>query len=100
VLRATLGVPIVQEQVMQLAIVAAGFRRGERKAAPRDGGLEAQRQAWSLFQRQLIDGLRGGGIPRASRTSIHQIYSASSEYGFPGMCRCETLVVDADTGSG
>ena len=42
----TLGVPIFQEQVMQLAIVAAGFHAGRgRSAAARDGGVAAQRRA-------------------------------------------------------
>ena len=43
VLKRTLGVPIFQEQVMQLAIVAAGLFAGRGgPAAPRHGGLEAQ----------------------------------------------------------
>ena len=43
VLERTLGVPIFQEQVMQLAMVAAGFTPGEAdQLAPRDGGVEAQ----------------------------------------------------------
>src|SRR5882724_10638942 len=57
-LQKTLGVPIFQEQVMRLAIVAAGFSPGEadrlRRAMAawkRKGGLEP-------FQRQLIDGRR------------------------------------------
>ena len=44
VLERTLGVPIFQEQVMQLAIVAAGFLAGRsRSAAPLDGGVAAGR---------------------------------------------------------
>ena len=61
VLKRTLGVPIFQEQVMQLAIVAAGFSPGEadrlRRAMAawkRKGGLEP-------FQKQLIDGMRERG---------------------------------------
>src|ERR1700735_4873692 len=56
VLQRTRGVPIFQEQVMQLAIVAAGFTPGEaddlRRAMAawkRKGGLEP-------FERQLIQG--------------------------------------------
>src|SRR5208282_291770 len=61
VLKRTLGVPIFQEQVMQLAIVAAGFSPGEadrlRRAMAawkRKGGLEP-------FQKQLIEGMRAKG---------------------------------------
>ena len=46
VLERTLGVPIFQEQVMHLAMVAAGFTRGRgRPAAPRDGLVAAQRRS-------------------------------------------------------
>jgi error-prone DNA polymerase len=42
-LERTLGVPIFQEQVMQIAMVAAGFSAGEAdQPAPRHGRLEAQ----------------------------------------------------------
>jgi hypothetical protein len=49
VLERTLGVPIFQEQAMQLAIVAAGFTPGEAdQPAPRHGGVEAQGRAGAL----------------------------------------------------
>jgi hypothetical protein len=35
-------VPIFQEQVMQIAMIAAGFTEARPTAAPRHGGLEAQ----------------------------------------------------------
>src|SRR6185436_4115455 len=61
VLERTLGVPIFQEQVMQLAIVAAGFTPGEadklRRAMAawrRKGGLEP-------FERRLVEGMRERG---------------------------------------
>ncbi len=65
VLERTLGVPIFQEQVMQLAIVAAGFTPGEAdRLAPRDGGLEAQRGVGfvraPLDRRHARAGLRRG----------------------------------------
>jgi error-prone DNA polymerase len=42
----TLGVPVFQEQVMQISMLAAGFTPGEAdQAAPRDGRLEAQGRA-------------------------------------------------------
>ena len=49
VLERTLGIPIFQEQVMQLAVVAAGFTPGEAdQLAPLDGGVEKERAAWSI----------------------------------------------------
>ena len=98
VLKRTLGVPIFQEQVMQLAIVAAGFSPGEadrlRRAMAawkRKGGLEP-------FQRQLIDGMRERGYPESFATQIFNQILGFGEYGFPECVVGETRVVDADTG--
>jgi error-prone DNA polymerase len=83
VLKRTLGVPIFQEQVMQLAIVAAGFSPGEadglRRAMAawkRKGGLEP-------FQRRLIDGMRERGYPESFAQQIFNQILGFGEYGFP-----------------
>ena len=98
VLKRTLGVPIFQEQVMQLAIVAAGFSPGEadrlRRAMAawkRKGGLEP-------FQRQLIDGMRERGYPESFAQQIFNQILGFGEYGFPECVVGETRVVNADTG--
>src|SRR5580692_1659328 len=98
VLSRTLGVPIFQEQVMQLAIVAAGFTPGEadrlRRAMAawkRKGGLEP-------FQRQLIDGMREREYPDSFAQQIFKQIRGFGEYGFPECVVGETRVVDADTG--
>jgi error-prone DNA polymerase len=83
VLKRTLGVPIFQEQVMQLAIVAAGFSPGEadrlRRAMAawkRKGGLEP-------FQKQLIDGMRAKGYAESFAEQIFKQILGFGEYGFP-----------------
>ncbi len=83
VLKRTLGVPIFQEQVMQLAIVAAGFSPGEadrlRRAMAawkRKGGLEP-------FQKQLIDGMRARGYEDGFAQQIFKQILGFGEYGFP-----------------
>jgi error-prone DNA polymerase len=83
VLKRTLGVPIFQEQVMQLAIVAAGFSPGEadrlRRAMAawkRKGGLEP-------FQHQLIDGMRERGYSESFANQIFNQILGFGEYGFP-----------------
>jgi error-prone DNA polymerase len=83
VLQRTLGVPIFQEQVMQLAIVAAGFTPGEadelRRAMAawkRKGGLEP-------FERQLIDGMRERGYPESFAQQIFKQILGFGDYGFP-----------------
>jgi error-prone DNA polymerase len=83
VLKRTLGVPIFQEQVMQLAIVAAGFSPGDadrlRRAMAawkRKGGLEP-------FQHQLIDGMRERGYAESFANQIFNQILGFGEYGFP-----------------
>jgi error-prone DNA polymerase len=83
VLRRTLGVPIFQEQVMRLAIVAAGFSPGQadelRRAMAawkRKGGLEP-------FQRRLVDGMRERGYEESFANQIFNQILGFGEYGFP-----------------
>ncbi len=89
VLKRTLGVPIFQEQVMQLAIVAAGFSPGEadrlRRAMAawkRKGGLEP-------FQKQLIDGMLERGYAESFAQQIFNQILGFGEYGFPGVSQRE-----------
>jgi DNA-directed DNA polymerase III PolC len=98
VLSRTLGVPIFQEQVMQLAIVAAGFSPGEadglRRAMAawkRKGGLEP-------FQQKLIDGMRGRGYTESFANQIFNQILGFGEYGFPECVVGDTRVIDAVTG--
>ena len=83
VLERTLGVPIFQEQVMQIAMVAAGFSGGEadqlRRAMAawkRKGGLEP-------FRDKLISGMRARGYEEAFALQIYQQIKGFGDYGFP-----------------
>ncbi len=83
VLERTLGVPIFQEQVMKLAMVAAGFTPGEadrlRRAMAawrRKGGLEP-------FEARLVDGMRERGYPEEFARQIYRQILGFGEYGFP-----------------
>ena len=83
VLGRTLGVPIFQEQVMQLAVVAAGFTPGEadqlRRAMAawrRKGGLEP-------FEQKLIAGMRERGYALAFAQRLCAQIRGFGEYGFP-----------------
>ncbi|WP_445370376.1 error-prone DNA polymerase [Methylomonas sp. HW2-6] len=83
VLERTLGVPIFQEQVMQLAMVAAGFTADEadqlRRAMAawkRKGGLEP-------FERKLLDGMRARGYSVEFAQRIFQQIKGFGDYGFP-----------------
>jgi error-prone DNA polymerase len=83
VLERTLGVPIFQEQVMQIAMVAAGFSGGEsdqlRRAMAawkRKGGLEP-------FEEKLISGMRARGYTESFARQIYQQIRGFGDYGFP-----------------
>ena len=58
VLKRTLGVPIFQEQVMQLAIVAAGFTPGEADALRRAMAAWKRKGGLGHFEERLIRGMR------------------------------------------
>ncbi|MGH8725701.1 MAG: PHP domain-containing protein, partial [Burkholderiales bacterium] len=83
VLKRTLGVPIFQEQVMELAMVAAGFTPGEADrlrrsmaAWKRSGGLEP-------FEQRLKSGMQRNGYSAEFAAAIYQQILGFGEYGFP-----------------
>jgi hypothetical protein len=82
VLERTLGVPIFQEQVMQLAIVAAGFT----PARPTSCAARWRRgsaRAGSSRSRQAVDGMLERGYEREFAEQIFQQIQGFGEYGFP-----------------
>ena len=83
VLERTLGVPIFQEQVMQLAIVAAGFTPGEADRLRR--AMAAWRRKGSLgpFEQRLVDGMRERGYDEGFARQVFQQILGFGEYGFP-----------------
>jgi error-prone DNA polymerase len=98
VLKRTLGVPIFQEQVMRLAIVAAGFSAGQADALRRAMAAWKRKGGLEPFQRQLIDGMRERGYEESFANQIFNQILGFGEYGFPECVVGETRVVDADTG--
>ncbi len=84
VLGRTLGVPLFQEQAMQLAIVAAGFTPDEAD------GLRKSMAAWKrkgsgIYQygQKLMDGMISKGYPREFAERCFEQIKGFSEYGFP-----------------
>jgi error-prone DNA polymerase len=79
----TLGVPMFQEQVMQVAILAAGFSPGEadqlRRAMAawkRKGGLEK-------YYDRIVNGMLARGYERSFADGIFEQIKGFGEYGFP-----------------
>ena len=83
VLERTLGVPIFQEQVMQLAIVAAGFTPGEADQLRRSMAAWKRRGGLGHFEQRLIDGMRQRGYDESFARQIFSQIQGFGEYGFP-----------------
>jgi error-prone DNA polymerase len=83
VLVRTLGVPIFQEQVMQLAIVAAGFTPGEADQLRRSMAAWKRRGGLGHFEQRLIEGMRARNYDESFARSIFSQIQGFGEYGFP-----------------
>jgi error-prone DNA polymerase len=83
VLQRTLGVPIFQEQVMQLAVVAAGFTPGEADRLRRAMAAWKRRGGLGPFEQKLIEGMRERGYSESFARQIFRQIEGFGEYGFP-----------------
>jgi error-prone DNA polymerase len=83
VLKRTLGVPIFQEQVMQIAIVAAGFSPGEADALRRAMGAWKRSGGIDHFKDKLLNGMRERNYSDDFANRIYQQMLGFGEYGFP-----------------
>jgi error-prone DNA polymerase len=83
VLERTLGVPIFQEQVMQLAMVAAGFSPGEADQLRRSMAAWKRRGGLEPFEQRLVRGMLERGYRREFAEAIYRQILGFGEYGFP-----------------
>jgi error-prone DNA polymerase len=83
ILERTLGVPLFQEQVMQIAIVGAGYTGGEADQLRRD--MAAWRRTGKLerHREKLLDGFEKRGIAREFGERLYKSIEGFGEYGFP-----------------
>jgi error-prone DNA polymerase len=79
----TLGVPLFQEQMMQLAIDVAGFSPAEADQLRRAMGAKRSTEKMARLKRRLYDGMAGNGIPAAVADDIYLKLAAFANYGFP-----------------
>jgi error-prone DNA polymerase len=82
-LERTLGVPIFQEQVMQIAILAAGFTPGEADQLRRAMAAWRRRGKLELFEQRLIQGMQERGYETEFAQQIFRQIEGFGEYGFP-----------------
>jgi len=83
VLKRTLGVPIFQEQVMQIAIVAAGFTPGEADQLRRAMAAWKRRGGLEPFRDQLMAGMARRGYPPDFAERLFSQIKGFGDYGFP-----------------
>jgi len=83
VLQRTLGVPIFQEQVMQIAIVAAGFTPGEADGLRRAMAAWKRRGGLTPYRERLLSGMAKNGYPSEFAEQIYKQILGFGEYGFP-----------------
>jgi len=83
VLGRTLGVPIFQEQVMQLAIDAAGFTPGQADQLRRSMAAWRRRGDLRKHQDALVCALTTRGYPESFALAICKQIEGFGEYGFP-----------------
>jgi error-prone DNA polymerase len=83
ILERTLGVPLFQEQGMQVAIAVAGFTPSEADELRRAMGHKRSHERMAKICSRLVEGMARNGIePDVGRRIFNQI-SAFADYGFP-----------------
>ncbi|HEX6007865.1 MAG TPA: error-prone DNA polymerase, partial [Burkholderiales bacterium] len=83
VLERTMGVPIFQEQVMQLAMVAADFTPGEADALRRSMAAWRRKGGLEKFQKKLKAGMANNGYSSEFSEQLYKQVLGFGEYGFP-----------------
>ena len=83
ILRKTYGVPLFQEQVMQIAMTCAGFSAGEADQVRRSMAAWQRRGGLEQFEQKLKDGMLANGYSAQFADSIYRQILGFGSYGFP-----------------
>ncbi|MGH9366976.1 MAG: error-prone DNA polymerase, partial [Thermoanaerobaculia bacterium] len=83
ILKRTLGVPLFQEQLLKIAMVAAGFTGGEAEELRRAMGFKRSMERMSAIEARLRAGMTERGIGPAAREQIVKSITSFALYGFP-----------------
>ncbi|TPN17225.1 DNA polymerase III subunit alpha [Mesorhizobium sp. B2-1-3] len=83
ILHKTLGVPLFQEQAMNIAIVAGGFKPGEADELRRAMATFKRTGTIGNYRRRMIDGMVGKGYTRDFAERCFKQIEGFGEYGFP-----------------
>ena len=83
ILRRTLGVPLFQEQLLRMGMVAAGLTGGEAEELRRAFGFRRSRARMQAIEAKLRAGITRNGIVGPAAEEIVRAITAFAEYGFP-----------------
>ncbi|GII22047.1 error-prone DNA polymerase [Planosporangium mesophilum] len=82
-LRKTLGVPLFQEQLMQMAIDVAGFTPQESDELRRAMGAKRSTERMQAIRERLYKGMAANGITGELADDLFNKLAAFANYGFP-----------------
>jgi error-prone DNA polymerase len=83
ILRRTLGVPLFQEQLLRMGMVAAGLTGGEAEELRRAFGFRRSGARMRAIEAKLRAGIARNGITGAAAEEIVRAITSFAEYGFP-----------------
>jgi error-prone DNA polymerase len=83
ILARTLGVPLFQEQLLRIAMVAANFTGGEAEELRRAMGFKRSMQRMTDIEKRLRDGMTRNGIGIEAQDQIVKSITSFALYGFP-----------------
>jgi error-prone DNA polymerase len=83
ILARTLGVPLFQEQLLRMGMVAAGLTGGEAEELRRAFGFRRSRARMRAIEARLRTGMARNGITGAAAEEIVRAITSFAEYGFP-----------------
>jgi error-prone DNA polymerase len=83
ILKRTLGVPLFQEQLLRMAMVAANFTGGEAEELRRAMGFKRSMERMSDIETRLRAGMTTNGIDAAAQDQIVKSITSFALYGFP-----------------
>jgi error-prone DNA polymerase len=83
VLRRTLGVPLFQEQLLRIAMTAAGFSGGEAEELRRAMGFKRSTVRMAQLETRLREGMTARGLSPAAQEEVLRQVLSFANYGFP-----------------
>ena len=88
VLERTLGLPIFQEQCMQMAMAVAGFSAEKADALRQAMSRKRSPEHIQLLRDDLVAGMTANGVPEHVQTDIYTQIEGYAGYGFPEAHSC------------